>query len=57
MDRQIEMLLKEFPLKKEPADTCPSPGESEKQMSKRQGKNGIHIQEGNLNDILYRILG
>lgn len=57
IDHQIEMLLKKFPLKKEITDTCPPPGESEKQTPKRQGKNGIHIKEGNLNDILYRILG
>ena len=57
IDHQIETLLKKFPLKKEITDTCPQPGDSGKQMPKRQGKNGIHIKEGNLNDILYRILG
>lgn len=57
IDTQIEELLKEFPLKKEATATCPQPDETEKQHSKRQGKNGIRVKEGNLNDILYRILG
>lgn len=57
IDRQIEALLKGFPLKKEVTDTCPQPVELEKKTPKRQGKNGVRIKEGDLNDILYRILG
>jgi transposase len=57
IDSQIEQLLKEFPLKKEPTETCPQQRDEEKQRPTRQGKNGIRVKDGNLNDILYRILG
>jgi transposase len=57
MDAQIEELLKSFPLKKEETTVCPQSQEKEKQTPARQGKNGIRVNEGNLNDILFRILG
>jgi len=57
IDAQIENLLKNFPLKKEPTDTCPQPRENKKQNPKRQGKNGIRVKNGDLNDMLYRIVG
>jgi transposase len=57
IDAQIEELLKSFPLKKEEREVCPTPREEEKRTPARQGKNGVRVNEGNLNDILFRILG
>lgn len=57
IDVQIEELLKEFPLKKEDVEGYPKAESQKKQKPKRQGKNGIRIREGNLNEMLYRILG
>jgi hypothetical protein len=57
IDVRIEELLKSFPLKKEAKEVCPVGQGVEKQTPVRQGKNGIRVKEGNLNDVLFRILG
>jgi hypothetical protein len=53
-DARIEELLKSFPLKKEETDVCPQSQGKEKQTPARQGKNGIRVKDGNLNDMLFR---
>jgi transposase len=57
VDAQIEKLLKEFPLKKQGGNTSVDTEIKEKHTPKRQGKNGIKVKEGNIDQILCRIIG
>lgn len=57
IDMQIEVLLTQFPLKKEDTDTCPQQEVNGKRIYKKQGKNGVRFKSDNLNDVLYRIIG